>query len=87
MSECGDVAPPLKCRPQIEMLLIESEDQFEATRHKIVELQALLLEMKRQVPYPQYLEMAQAFLADIDRMEEEMRAYLLSAPPLEAVPG
>jgi hypothetical protein len=65
--------------------LIENETQFEVTRQKITQLHALLLEMKRQVPHSQYLEMAQAFLADIQRMEEEIREYLLRAPPLEQV--
>jgi hypothetical protein len=62
--------------------LIENETQFEVARHKISELHALLLEMKRQVPHGQYVEMAQAFLSDIQRMELEMREYLLSAPPV-----
>jgi hypothetical protein len=61
--------------------------ELEVARQKIAELQALLLEMKRRVPYAQYLEMAQAFLADIQRMEGEVHEYLLSAPPLEPVAG
>jgi hypothetical protein len=65
--------------------LIENEPQFEVTRQKVAQLHALLLEMKRQVPHSQYVDMAQAFLADIQRMEAEMRDYLLSAPPLEPV--
>ena len=43
---------------------------LEITRKKIVAIQKLLLEMKRTVPYRQYLEMSEAFLADIKRMEE-----------------
>ena len=67
--------------------MIENDSQLAATRQKIAELHALLLEMKRRVPYAQYLEMAPAFLADIQRMEEEIHEYLLSAPPLEPVAG
>jgi hypothetical protein len=64
--------------------LIENEPQFEATRQKIAQLHALLLEMKRQVPHSQYVDMAQAFLTDIQQMEAEMREYLLSTTSLES---
>jgi hypothetical protein len=80
--------------PQSEMAsskewskLVENETEFEVTRQKVAQLHALLLEMKRQVPHSQYVDMAQAFLADIQRMEAEMREYLLSAPPWEPVAG
>jgi hypothetical protein len=65
--------------------LIENDTQLALTRQRVAELHALLLEMKRQVPYPEYREMAEAFLADIRRMQEEMHEYLLSAPPREQV--
>ncbi len=43
--------------------------------------------MKRQVPHSQYLEMAQTWAFELQRMEEEIREYLLRAPPLEPVAG
>jgi hypothetical protein len=65
--------------------LIENDTQLAVTRQKIAELHALLLQMKRQTPYPQYREMAQAFLADIQRKEQEIHEYLLPAPAVEPV--
>ena len=53
---------------------------MEITHKKILAIQKLLLEMKRTVPYQQYLEMSEAFLADIKRMEEEIYQYLKEAP-------
>lgn len=61
-------------------LRIENDIQLEITRKKILAIQKLLLEMKRTVPYRQYLEMSEAFLADIKRMEEEIYQYLKEAP-------
>ena len=64
----------------ITALRIENDIQLEITRKKILAIQKLLLEMKQTVPYQQYLEMAEAFLADIKRMEEEIHQYLKEAP-------
>ena len=61
-------------------LRIENDIQLEITRKKILAIQKLLLEMKRTVPYQQYLEMSEAFLTDIKRMEEEINQYLKEAP-------
>ena len=61
-------------------LRIENDIQLEITRKKILAIQKLLLEMKQTVPYQQYLEMSEAFLADIKRMEEEIHQYLKEAP-------
>jgi hypothetical protein len=66
--------------------LIENDSQLTITWQKISDLHALL-QMKRQTPYPQHREMAQAFLADIQRMEEEIHEYLLRAPSPEPVAG
>ncbi|MBM3241406.1 hypothetical protein FJZ31_34430 [Candidatus Poribacteria bacterium] len=65
---------------KIKTFRIENDIQLEITRKKIIAIQKLLLEMKRTVPYQQYLEMSEAFLADIKRMEEEIHQYLKEAP-------
>ncbi len=63
-----------------KVLRIENDIQLEITRKKILAIQELLLELKQTVPYQQYLETSEAFLADIKRMEEEIYHYLKQAP-------
>lgn len=67
--------------------LIENDAQLQITQQKISELHAILIEMKSRVPYAEYREMAEGFLADVRRMQEEIREYVLRAPTREQVVG
>ena len=64
--------------------MIMDDQELAVTQQRIRRLQDLLLKLRRSETAENYAAMSSAYLLDIDRMNEEVRCYLVSLPAEQA---
>jgi len=64
--------------------MIMDDQELAVTQQRIRRLQDLLLKLRRSETAENYAAMSSAYLLDIDRMNEEVRFYLVSLPAEQA---
>jgi hypothetical protein len=65
-------------------VVITNDQELAVTRQRIVQIQDLLLRLRRCETTRNYTAMANAYLLELDKMNEEVRGYLASPPREEA---
>jgi len=60
--------------------VITNNQELAVTQHRIRQFHDLLLTLRRSETVENYVLMANAYLLEIDKMNEEVRCYLASPP-------
>ena len=61
--------------------MIANDQELAVTQQRIRQFQDLLLRLRQSETAENYVLMANAYLLEIDKMNEEVRHYLASPPP------
>ena len=65
--------------------MIDSDTELQAAQERILLFERILTEARRTYSPSNYKAMAEGYLAEIDRMQAEIREYLSQVPePVEA---
>ena len=64
--------------------MIENDTELVGTQTYICKLQQGLAAMRKTLPDAEYAQLSAQFLREIDKKQEEIRAYLSHSEPLKA---
>ena len=66
--------------------MITNDQELAVTQQRVVQFQELLLQLRQHERPEHYVRMANAYLLDIDKMNEDIR-YYLAHPPTPQTPA